>query len=40
VIDDLILSTHLKSSDLTPLLLNLEFQGVLKCLPGKVYALI
>jgi len=32
--------TELSSSKLASILLNLEFEGVIKCLPGKVYSLV
>ncbi|MCB0632037.1 MAG: DNA-processing protein DprA [Saprospiraceae bacterium] len=39
-IDRLTLATQLKGSTLATLLLNLEFKGMIKTLPGKRYALI
>ena len=39
-IDDLAGYVHLPASKLSAALLNLEFEGVVKCLPGKVYALV
>jgi DNA processing protein len=38
-VDDLALRTNLHHARLAPLLLNLEFQGLVKTLPGKRYAL-
>lgn len=39
-IDSICLQTGLAVSRVSPLLLNLEFSGVVKCLPGKVFRLI
>ncbi|MFW5974729.1 MAG: DNA-protecting protein DprA, partial [Bacteroidota bacterium] len=39
-IDDLIYETKMNSTALASTLLNLEFEGVVKCLPGKAYTLI
>jgi DNA processing protein len=39
-IDIIMAETKLPSSKLASTLLNLEFEGVIKCLPGKVYQLI
>jgi DNA processing protein len=39
-IDIIMAETQLPSSKLASTLLNLEFEGVIKCLPGKVYQLI
>lgn len=39
-VDELILATQLHGSMLASALLNLEFEGVVKCLPGKVYTLV
>lgn len=39
-IDMIMTQTKLPSSKLASTLLNLEFEGVIKCLPGKIYQLI
>ncbi|MCF8308134.1 MAG: DNA-processing protein DprA [Bacteroidales bacterium] len=39
-IDELILETNMSSSRIVSSLLNLEFEGAVKCLPGNVYRLI
>lgn len=39
-IDDLILKTKMGSTKMASSLLNLEFEGVIRCMPGKVYSLI
>lgn len=39
-IDDLILETRMGATKIASSLLNLEFSGVIKCMPGKVYCLI
>jgi len=39
-IDELILETKMGATRIASSLLNLEFEGVVKCLPGKVYCLI
>jgi DNA processing protein len=38
-IDDLCTDSELSMSKVSTLLLNLEFEGVVKCLPGKLYTL-
>ncbi|WP_317046450.1 DprA-like winged helix domain-containing protein [Siphonobacter curvatus] len=38
-VDDLAWKSQLSMSKLASLLLNLEFQGLIKSLPGKVYGL-
>ncbi|MEA3504127.1 MAG: DNA-processing protein DprA [Bacteroidota bacterium] len=38
-IDQLMIATKIRSSKMASILLNLEFEGVLKCLPGKAYSL-
>lgn len=39
-IDDLLIETDLLSTKAAGILLNLEFEGVIRCLPGKVFRLI
>ncbi len=39
-VDELILHTGLRASSLASVLLNLEFEGLIRCLPGKVYMLL
>lgn len=39
-VDELILHTGLRASSLASALLNLEFEGIIRCLPGKVYMLL
>ncbi|MGM0565220.1 MAG: DNA-processing protein DprA [Bacteroidota bacterium] len=39
-IDELILETRLNATTLASKLLNLEFEGVIRCLPGKSYTLM
>jgi len=39
-IDVIMAKTKLPTSKLASTLLNLEFEGVIKCLPGKIYALV
>jgi DNA processing protein len=39
-IDDLCTGSGLQQNQVSSALLNLEFEGVLKCLPGKVYTLL
>ena len=36
-IDQISLNCHMPVSKVSALLLNLEFSGLVKCLPGKVY---
>lgn len=39
-IDELMLQTNLLSTKAAGILLNLEFEGVIRCLPGKVFRLV
>jgi DNA processing protein len=39
-IDTLLLETLLMPAKAASVLLNLEFEGVIRCLPGKVYRLL
>ncbi len=39
-IDELLLETNMLSTKAASILLNLEFEGVIRCLPGKVFRLI
>ena len=39
-IDEIAIITEISVSKVSASLLNLEFEGVVKCLPGKVYVLI
>lgn len=39
-IDELILETRMGGTKIASVLLNLEFEGVVKCLPGKAYCLL
>jgi DNA processing protein len=39
-IDQIALHTNLPMSKVSSLLLNLEFKGLVKCLPGKVFKLV
>ena len=39
-VDTLLLETKLLPSRAASILLNLEFEGIIRCLPGKVYRLI
>ncbi|MFH1298028.1 MAG: DNA-processing protein DprA [Bacteroidota bacterium] len=38
-IDEIMLQTHISTSKVSAALLNLEFEGILKSLPGKIYQL-
>ena len=39
-VDTLLIETSLMPSKAAAILLNMEFEGVIRCLPGKVYRLI
>jgi DNA processing protein len=39
-IDTLLLETRLLPAKAAAVLLNMEFEGIIRCLPGKVYRLL